>query len=70
MARFLRNASPEVFCLFSALIGVVIAAAASQIPGIGMSFYKLAAVLVGSDVVLYLAMKAGFIRLPGARSRD
>ena len=68
MARFLRNASPEVFCLVSALIGVVIAAAASRIPGIEMGFYRIFAVFFSADVMMYIAMKAGWLRTPRQRS--
>lgn len=68
MAQFLRNASPEVYFLFSALIGVVMAALASRIPGLDLSFLTLLAIFLTIDVVTYIAMKAGWIRTPRQRS--
>jgi hypothetical protein len=58
---YLRNASPEVFFLFSAAVGVVFAAISSRIPAVGFSFWKLLFILLSVDVIRYVAMKAGWL---------
>ena len=68
MARFLRNVSPEAYFLFSAFIGVVMAALASRIPGLDLSFATLLVIFLSLDVITYIAMKAGWIRTPRQRS--
>jgi hypothetical protein len=68
MAQFLRTASPGTFFLFSAFLGLVMAWVASRIPGLGMNFLTLAAILLALDVITYIAMKAGWVRTPRQRS--
>ena len=68
MAQFLRTASPGTFFLFSAFLGLVMAWVASRIPGLGMNFLTLAAILIALDVITYIAMKAGWVRTPRQRS--
>jgi fucose permease len=68
MAKFLRTASPEKYLAFSAAIGILLAWLASRIPGLGMNFLTLAAILLSIDVITYIAMKAGWIRTPKQRS--
>lgn len=68
MRRYLRNASPEVYFLVSALIGAAIAGLASRIPLVNFGFLELFGILLGFDVVTYIAMKAGWIRTPRQRS--
>ena len=68
MARFLRNASPEAYFLFSAVVGVIMAALASRIPGIDFGFFTVLAILLSVDVITYIAMKAGWMKTPRQRS--
>ena len=68
MARFLRNASPEAYFLFSALLGVLMAALASRIPGLDLSFVTLFVIFIALDVITYVAMKAGWVKTPRQRS--
>ena len=68
MKRFLRNASPESYFVFSAVIGAVIAAVVSQIPGLDISFLVLLGIFLSVDLLTYIAMKAGWIRTPRQRS--
>ena len=62
----MRKASPELFFLMSALLGVVLAAVVSRIPAIGFSFVQFLAIMLSVDVVTYIAMKAGWMHTPGA----
>lgn len=68
MRSYLRNASPEVYLLFCSLVAVVFAAAASRIPSLGFGFVQLLVIFVSFDVLVYIAMKAGWIRTPRQRS--
>ena len=68
MRRYLKNASPEVYFVVSAVIGAVIAAFASRIPEIGFGFLEVFGILLSADLVVYVAMKAGWIRTPRQRS--
>lgn len=68
MKRFLRNASPESYFVFSAVVGIVLAAIISQIPGLDMSFLLLLGIFLSVDLLTYIAMKAGWIRTPRQRS--
>jgi hypothetical protein len=67
MRRFLKNATPETYLLFCAVVGVVLAAVASMIPGLDLGFVKLVLIFMSFDVLTYLAMKAGWIRTPAER---
>ena len=68
MARFLRNASPEAYFLFSAFLGVLMAALASRIPGLDLSFVTLLVIFIALDLITYIAMKIGWIKTPKQRS--
>jgi hypothetical protein len=68
MPQLLRNASPETYLVFSALIGLVIAGVVSHIPGVDISFLVLAGIFLSFDVLTYIAMKVGWIRTPRQRS--
>lgn len=68
MRRYLQHASPEAWFLFSAIIGVAIAWAATLIPGLGFRFIQILVILLSIDVATYIAMKAGWIRTPRQRS--
>ncbi len=67
MTRFLRNATPEVYLVFSAVIGVLIAAAGTLIPGLEVGFFRMLAILLSLDVITYIAMKLGWMKTPGKR---
>lgn len=67
MRRYLRNATPEVYFIFSALIGALIAAGLS-FTQLGFGFWTMWGILLSIDVVTYIAMKAGWIRTPRQRS--
>ena len=68
MRRFLSNASPELYLLVSALIGAGIAGIATLIPAVGFDFLELFGILLSIDLVVYIAMKAGWMRTPRQRS--
>ncbi len=68
MKRFLKNATPEVYFVFSAVIGVLIAALASRIPGLELGFFRMLAILLSLDVITYIAMKLGWMKTPRQRS--
>jgi hypothetical protein len=68
MRRYLAGASPEAFFLASAVLGAAIAAIVSRISWPGMSFLKTWLILLSADVVIYIAMKAGWMRTPRQRS--
>jgi hypothetical protein len=68
MPRFLRNATPETYFIFSAFIGVGIAAGASLIPGIDLGFLRMLLILLSIDIITYIAMKLGWMKTPRRRS--
>ncbi len=65
MTRY-KKASAELFFVLSAAVGVLIAAGVSRVPGIGFSFLQILAIVLSGDVVIYIAMKAGWLKRPGA----
>ena len=67
MLRFLRNTTPGTYFIYSAFVGVLIAAGATLIPGIELGFIRMLLILLSIDVITYIAMKAGWIRIPGQR---
>jgi hypothetical protein len=58
--KFLNRASAESEFVLSALIGIVIAAVLSRIPGLGLSFTTMLAILLSIDVIRYIGAKAGW----------
>ncbi len=68
MTRFLKNATPEVYFVFSAVIGVLIAGFASRIPGLDLGFFRMLAILLSLDVITYIAMKLGWMKTPRQRN--
>ncbi len=68
MRSYIRRSSPEVFFIFSAAIGAVIAGALTLYEPLNMGFWLLWGILLSFDVVTYIAMKAGWIRTPRQRS--
>jgi hypothetical protein len=65
--KFLNRTSAEAEFVLSALIGVVIAAVLSRIPGLGLSFTTMLAILLSIDVIRYIANKAGWSGPFGSR---
>lgn len=56
--------SPETFAVASAVAGVLLAAILTLIPSMTFgTFWRMAAILVGADLVVYLAMKLGWLKL-------
>ncbi len=68
MPQLLRNATPEMYLIYSAFIGVLIAGGASLIPGIDFGFYRMLLILLSIDVITYIAMKLGWMKTPKQRS--
>ena len=67
MVGFLKRASPEADFVVSAVIGVVIAAVVSLIPGLDFSFLLMLGIFLSIDVITYVAKKAGWIKPRAAR---
>ena len=60
--------SAESFALASAVTGVLIAGLLTLIPAVSFgTFWQMAGILVGADLVVYAAMKLGWIRAPRSR---
>ena len=69
MSTNFRSASSESYFAASAVVSVVLAAIARQIPAIAFgTFLQMAAVLIAADVVLYLLMKLGVLKAPRDRT--
>ena len=69
MRAYFRNASPELYLVVAVVISVAICAIFTQIGLLRFgSFGVMAAVLVASDVVIYLLMKLGVVKSPRERS--
>ena len=60
--------SPEGFAVASAVVGVLLAALLTLVPAVAFgTFWQMAAVLVGADLVVYLAMKLGWLKMRRAQ---
>lgn len=69
MRAYLRNASPEVYFVATAIVSIAIAAVFTWIPLFRFgSFIEMAGILVVSDVVIYGLMKFGVMRSPRDRN--
>jgi len=56
--------SPETFAVASAVTGVLVAALLTLVPSLAFgTFWRMAAILVGADLVVYLAVKLGWLKL-------
>ena len=63
-----KSKSPESFALGSAVVGVLIAALLTLVPVVAFgTFWQMAAILVGADLVVYLAMKLGWLKMRDVR---
>ena len=60
--------SPEGFAVASAVVGALLAAMLTLIPSLAFgTFWQMAAVFVGADLVVYLAMKLGWLKMRRAQ---
>jgi hypothetical protein len=65
MINEMRSSTAEGITLVGAIISVLIAALLTQVPALRFgSFWLMAAVLVGADVVVYLLMKTRLFKVP------
>jgi hypothetical protein len=63
----MRSSTAEGITIVGAVISVLIAALLTQVPALRFgSFWLMAAVLVGADVVVYVLMKAKLFKIPRA----
>ena len=61
--------SPESFALASAAVGVLMAALLTLVPTVAFgTFWQMTAILLGADLVVYLAMKLGWLKMRRDRS--
>ncbi len=59
--------SPETYALGSAAVGVLMAALLTFVPAVAFgTFWQMTVILLGADLVVYLAMKLGWLK----RRRD
>lgn len=69
MRAYFRNAPPELYLVVAVVISIAICAVFTQIGFLRFgSFGVMAAVLVASDVVIYLLMKLRVVKSPRDRS--
>jgi hypothetical protein len=67
----IRNSTAEGYTLYGAVVSVLVAALLTQIPALRFgSFWMMAGVLIGADLVLYGLMKLGVFKAPGDRARS
>ena len=58
--------SPETFAVASGITGVLLAAVLTLVPSLAFgTFWRMAAVLVGADLVVYVAMKVCWLKMRG-----
>lgn len=68
MRSYIRNASPELYLVVAAAVSIAIAAIVARVPLIRFgNFVEMSIVLLASDVVIYLLMKAGLMKSPRDR---
>ena len=65
MSRFLAPGSAERYFVFSAVLGLLIAALVDRFPSVSFGFIPMFLVLLSADVMYYVAMKAGWLPVPG-----
>lgn len=59
--------SPETFAVASAVTGVLLAAILTFFPSLAFgTFWKMAAVLVGADFIVYVVVKLGWLKMRGS----
>lgn len=63
------KASPELYLAGGVIVSLVAAGIFSRVPAIAFGgFTRMAAVLVATDVVLYVLMKLGLMKAPRDRA--
>ncbi|MEO7368586.1 MAG: hypothetical protein ABIZ36_11545 [Gemmatimonadaceae bacterium] len=68
MSTVIFRRSAEGFAIASAVVGVLLAALLSQTKVLAFTSFKMMVVIfLVADVLLYLTMKTGIIKPPGAR---
>lgn len=68
MRAYLRNASAELHLAGAAVVSIAIAAIFARVPLMRFgNFVEMSIVLLASDVVVYLLMKAGLMKSPRDR---
>ncbi len=64
MIRALLTRSPEFYAIGNAIIGVLLAALLTRIPAAAFgSFWQMAMVFIVADLIVYIVMKIGWIRM-------
>jgi hypothetical protein len=59
-----NSKSPEAFALASAVVGVLMAALLTLVPAVAFgSFWHMTAILLAADLVVYLAIKLGWLKM-------
>jgi hypothetical protein len=59
-----NSKSPEAFALASAVVGVLMAALLTLVPAASFgTFWQMTAILLSADLVVYLAMKLGWLKM-------
>jgi hypothetical protein len=59
-----NSKSPETFGLASAVVGVLMAALLTLVPAVSFgTFWQMTAILLSADIVVYLAMKVGWLKM-------
>ena len=69
MIETIRNSTAEGYTLFAVVISVLIAAVLTQVPALRFgSFWLMAGILIGADLIFYLVMKLGVLKTPKGRT--
>lgn len=69
MIDAIRNSTAEGYTLYGAVVSVIIAAVLTQIPMLRFgSFWTMAGILIGADLVLYVLMKLRVFKAPKDRA--
>jgi hypothetical protein len=65
---YFRKASPELYLAGLIVVSLGLAAIVAQFPGLAFgSFVRMAGVLIGADLVLYVLMKLEVVKAPRDR---
>lgn len=68
MIRSLLTRSPEIFAIGNAAIGVLVAALLTRFPKVSFgTFWQMAMTLIIADLVVYVGMKLGWLKMPRPR---
>ena len=68
MREKITNASAELYFAGSAVVSVIVALVAAQFPIAAFGgFPRMAAVLVAADLVIYVLIRTGLLKVPKSR---